>query len=392
MEKEHHDRTIHALPFRNEAKPVRPRRKAWGVPALVAALAVLLAGGSLLIGFLSARSPAPETPAPPALPKKDHERVQAIPADTLGPEKDGHRTSSDQRIEADIAEADPEQTVLSHLSTGRKHEREGLDALAFAAYQEALRLDPASEEAGSAVERVRRKIADDQFRQHLSAGYTAYHKDDYALAKTEFQKAEDFRPGAPEVQEALALADGAIKLKNLEVLKGKAAEAEAAEEWKKALDLYLAALRIDGTLQFALEGRERALERMALKKRLDFYLQKPEVLESEDYLQKAEHLIVQAENVEPSGPRHREAVQKLQELVRKAQTEIRVTLISDTFTEVSVFKVGKLGTFDEHELSLRPGKYTVVGVRNGYRDVRQEIVVKAGDSGHRITILCREKI
>jgi tetratricopeptide (TPR) repeat protein len=295
-------------------------------------------------------------------------------------------------MEGDVAEADPEQIILSHLTSGRKHEEEGRDALAFAAYQEALRLAPGSEEARTSAERVRRKIADDQFRNHMSAGFTAYHKGDYALAKAEFQKAEAFQPGAPEAKEALALADGAIKLRDLEALRGKAAEAEEAEEWERALDLYLAALRIDGTLQFALEGRERAMERMTLKKRLDFYLQKPGVLESEDYLQKAEHLIVQAENVEPGGPRHREALQKVQELVREAQTEIPVTLISDAFTEVSVFKVGRLGTFDERELFLRPGKYTVVGVRNGYRDVRQEIMVKAGDSGHRITILCREKI
>jgi len=404
VEKEHHDRTIHALPFRDEEKPVPLRSKNWRAPALIAALAVLLVGGYLLIHFLSASSPVQEAPAPSTTSHRDREGPRVFLPSTQEGEEVPHAVAMEQKAEENAPdkmgdradstakEGYSRQDILSHLDSGRKHEQEGRDALAFAAYQEALRLDPASEEAGSAVERVRRKIADDQFRRHLSAGFTAYHKGEHALAKTEFRKAEAIRPGAPEVQEALALADGAVKLKDLEVLKGKAAAAEEAEEWEKALDLYLAALRIDGKLQFALEGRERALERMTLKKRLDFYLQKPEVLESEDYLQKAAQLIVQAEHVEPGGPRHREAVQKLQALVREAQTEIPVTLISDTFTEVSVFKVGKLGTFDERELFLRPGTYTVVGVRDGYRDVRQEIVVKTGDSGHRITILCREKI
>jgi len=41
-------------------------------------------------------------------------------------------------------------------------------------------------------------------------------------------------------------------------------------------------------------------------------------------------------------------------------------------TDVSIYKVGKLGNFTETELTLRPGIYVAVGSRPGYRDVRLE--------------------
>jgi hypothetical protein len=51
-----------------------------------------------------------------------------------------------------------------------------------------------------------------------------------------------------------------------------------------------------------------------------------------------------------------------------------------------------LGQFDVYDLYLRPGTYTVVGVRDGYQDFRKEIVVKPGQQPLRFTVICRIKI
>jgi hypothetical protein len=54
--------------------------------------------------------------------------------------------------------------------------------------------------------------------------------------------------------------------------------------------------------------------------------------------------------------------------------------------------VGRMGRFYTRDLNLRPGTYTVVGTRDGYKDVRQKMVVKAGEEGLRITLKCEERI
>jgi hypothetical protein len=54
--------------------------------------------------------------------------------------------------------------------------------------------------------------------------------------------------------------------------------------------------------------------------------------------------------------------------------------------------VAKLGKFDQRELDLRPGNYTAVGSRLGYRDVRVDFVVKYGSKPPSVTIACTETI
>jgi tetratricopeptide (TPR) repeat protein len=233
---------------------------------------------------------------------------------------------------------------------------------------------------------------EERFHRHLSGGLTAYHEKNYALARSELTKAQALKPKAPEVQEALAQVEAAVRLQSLEDIRARAAEAETLEDWAKASDLYAAALALDGTLQFAGQGRERALERLQIDKRLQFYLQKPEALESDESLGRALELLDRAEGIEPKGPRLNHQLETFRRLVKDAQSQTRVTLVSDNLTEVSVYRVGRLGRFTAQELLLRPGRYTVVGTREGYKDVRQEILVKPGEAPFRVTIACREKV
>ena len=72
---------------------------------------------------------------------------------------------------------------------------------------------------------------------------------------------------------------------------------------------------------------------------------------------------------------------------------IPVQLVSDKRTQVLVYHVGDLGSFESKRLELTPGEYTVVGRCPGYRDVRRTISVKADQASvGPITIRCEEKI
>jgi hypothetical protein len=50
-----------------------------------------------------------------------------------------------------------------------------------------------------------------------------------------------------------------------------------------------------------------------------------------------------------------------------------------------------LGTVTQHILSLRPGTYTAVGIRNGYRDVRVTFDVRP-DQNNAEAVRCVEPI
>ncbi|MDJ0887744.1 MAG: hypothetical protein QNI89_10595, partial [Desulfobacterales bacterium] len=168
--------------------------------------------------------------------------------------------------------------------------------------------------------------------------------------------------------------------------------AENKEQWDRSLAAYEKALAIDPALQFAHLGARRSRERIQFDKRLRYYLDHPEALASERYLQEAQQLLTSIESLSPRGPRLAAQIQTLKAGVQAAQTLVPVTLVSDGQTEVAVLRVARLGRITSQTLELRPGVYTVVGARNGYKDVRRTFRVEADQQALQVSIACKEKI
>ena len=82
----------------------------------------------------------------------------------------------------------------------------------------------------------------------------------------------------------------------------------------------------------------------------------------------------------------------LEELLRLASLPVSITLLSDKKTDVVIYKVGKFGQFENKVIELKPGKYTIVGSRSGYRDVRKVIQISAEMEKTSITVRCEEPI
>jgi len=278
------------------------------------------------------------------------------------------------------------------IESGKTHEKNDRFAFAHTDYREALKLDPESKEAQKALNRMKERIVGQQFQKLISDGLTAYHDGRYQSARAQLLRAKSFRPDSREVQNALLQVDEAIRLAEIEKLRHKALTAEQTEDWAKALRGYLAVLKIDPNISFAVQGKERALEHIRIAKRIQFFLQKPDVVESNSQLQNAILVIEEAQSLQPMGPQLSQRLDKLKALVDAARTPVKVMIESDNLTEVAVYKVGKLGRFITRELSLRPGSYTVVGSRDGYKDVRRKIIVKPRSKAVRVTVICKNKV
>ncbi|MFL6578614.1 MAG: hypothetical protein ACJ8MR_18460, partial [Povalibacter sp.] len=94
----------------------------------------------------------------------------------------------------------------------------------------------------------------------------------------------------------------------------------------------------------------------------------------------------------PSGPILKRQIDTLSDWVARSDVPVPIAIQSDNVTQVTIFRVGALGTFDQRSLELVPGSYTVVGTRPGYRDVRREINVTPGATLQPLVIRCEEKI
>jgi serine/threonine protein kinase/tetratricopeptide (TPR) repeat protein len=284
------------------------------------------------------------------------------------------------------------EAVNRLLASGDTHEKAGRLTLALADYEAALKKDARSDAARNGVARITSQIARQRFHTLMSAGMAALHDKAYAKARAQFLQARALKPGSPEVGDALAQVDAVEKLERIQVHKQIAEAAESIENWDQALAAYKAALGEDGALQFALQGTARASRHLNLMRRMQVFLDDPALLEKDAYLERALVVLEDAEK----GPLHGENIQQklktLDQQVHAAQTPVKMVLQSDNETEVAVYKVGKMGRFEVRELDLRPGRYTVVGSRPGFKDVRLSIHLPAGTDRLQFTIQCTEKI
>jgi Flp pilus assembly protein TadD len=299
----------------------------------------------------------------------------------------------DNRMARDsLQRAKNTEAVMRLLESGNRHENEGNLSAAHTDYQEAVRLDPASNKARQALKRVDGQLRDQRYRKLMSEGLTAIHNKDYQLAGTKLRQAKALRPQSQEVNDALAQVNQSIRLSRIETYRRQAVVAEQSENWQQALNAYQQVLKIDSTVQFAVQGKQRALKHLRIDKRLAFFQQQPSALESDRQLDNALELMAEIEALDSAGPQLQKQYSELARIVKAAQTPVKIILESDTFTDIAVYKVGKLGRFASRELNLRPGSYTVVGTRDGYQDVRKKIIVKPEQGPMRVTIQCEVQI
>jgi tetratricopeptide (TPR) repeat protein len=259
-------------------------------------------------------------------------------------------------------------------------------------YRRAASLDPKSGKARSGIDRVAMSLKHDDFASAMSAGLDALDREDYPAAHAAFEHAATLRPESPEVVDGLTRVEEGQRLQTIEQHRQRAATFEQNERWESAAAEYEQVLALDPAVAFARRGRDRALARTRLAARIDFHLEHPDRLSSDRVLDEAAELLAHARTVSPRGPVLTAQINRLDETVRVASTPLRVELESDGITDVVIYGVGRIGTFTGHSLDLRPGIYTVVGTRHGYRDVRVEWKVAPGMESMPLVVRCEEEI
>lgn len=299
---------------------------------------------------------------------------------------------ADSALEALRQRAAVMTALQDKLDTALALERDGDLAGAEATLRAATQLDPASRRAANALERVQAAHAEQRYQSAMSEGYAALDDGRFDAAASAFAKARSLQPDSPETEAALTELRATQTADRLGKLRRKAQELEAQEAWGDAVAGYEEALAVDPTLVFAQEGLARAQPRARLDSQLREALAAPERLSDPAVARSLEQVLAQARTVTPQGTLLGNQIEQLTQLLERASTPVIVTLRSDQLTAVLVQRVARLGQFGEHSLALRPGTYTAVGTRDGYRDVRKTFTVTPGSPPEPIFIACTDPV
>ena len=272
------------------------------------------------------------------------------------------------------------------------NERAGRLSAAEQGYRKALAIDAAAPGAQEGAARLAARRAGESYAAAMSRGFADLARGQGESARAAFQQALALRPGSQEARDALAALDQGQRAAALRLLEARARSAESDERWDEALAAWREAAALESSLESAREGIARSTPRAELQRRIEALNKEPERLWDPEGRAQARTLVATA--AATGNPRQRlaAAARELERLAAAAQSPVRLRLESDGVTQVTIYRVGQYGSFSTRDVELLPGRYTVVGKRNGYRDVRHEVVLPPGAAATAVAVRCEEPI
>lgn len=250
--------------------------------------------------------------------------------------------------------------------------------------------------------KLKKEQIDLKFKIIISDTLTALEKHQYSFASEKLKMAQSLKPGDPVLQELDKRIRGEKKKSKINNLMRKANLEEKNEQWKNALNDYEQIQLIDANINSILVKIKRINVYIKINKILNEIITKKERLQDDKvlqetkkslqyielYIEENKHLLYPIKQT----PELTKKIGKAKKIIKEASIIISITIRSDNYTDVSIYKVGQLGKLKEKKLNLRPGIYTIVGSREGYRDFRQNIEITAKDQFRVIVVVCREII
>ena len=282
--------------------------------------------------------------------------------------------------------------VLPLLTDAQNAEAAGNYSRAAQDFSQALSLDPGNTVAKDGLARANASFGDDNYARAVGAGFAALGAGRLAEAQTDFQQARGFRPEGKEATEGLERVDAAMQAGRFAALRQQAAGLEAQEHWREAVGVYDTALREDPSLAFAKRARAQDEARAELSESLQEIIDHPSRLGYQSVRDEAVTLLQEAREQNPSGPMLQSQVEELGQLLPQLEQPVMLNMISDDATQVTIPSIGVFGSFGRREIRLKPGTYTAIGTRDGYRAVHQEFTVEPGQQTVTITVTCSEPI
>lgn len=298
---------------------------------------------------------------------------------------------SDEAVRDALGRTQFLDAVTALRRTATEQRALGDPGAALETLREAARIDAGNREIAAEIAELEKDLEHTRFARSMSTVYAALGARRYADARKALATAASLRGDAPEVHDARTQLAVAEREAAIASLRAQASEAEQAQDWERAIALYAELLELDSALVFALQGRDRARLLASLTARAQALLDATE-FERDETRRQAQSIIEQIGAVKAEASALRQLASRLEERLELSRQPVPVQLRSDNETEVTIYRVGKLGRFATETIELIPGRYTVIGVRDGFRDVRRELVVRAGEPVSPFVIQCEERI
>jgi len=282
--------------------------------------------------------------------------------------------------------------VIALTSLGQQYFNNEKFEESIITFKEALIIDSQWQDAIDGLALSIEMFDEQQFNHFLSSGYKFMRENNFNESRKAFEKATKISPLSFEITQAMDELNNSERIYKIKTLRYEGLIQETKENWTDAKAKYSEILQLDPNIDSVRINIDRVNKRINLKNEMEFFINNSDKLNDEEKFSQATLSLKKAENIKIIGPKLEEQINKLKQILIIAAKPLDVVFISDTQTNVTIYKVGNLGAFDKKVLELKPGKYTGIGSRRGFRDVRLEFLVSPEQSEQIIRIACKDPI
>ncbi|WP_371373042.1 tetratricopeptide repeat protein [Thalassotalea aquiviva] len=259
-------------------------------------------------------------------------------------------------------------------------------------FQQAYTLDPDSALVQQKLAETDQALKDKAYSKAMSEGFRLLSQNQHAKAIAAFNTAQKIKPQQSDPAQAIAQARNRNKVSFIDFNLNQASEHENQERWQQALEHYQNILAKDDTIVAAKIGKIRTSARAKLDQELSQIIANPNRLTDESVFNHANVMYQEAQKIAQPGVKLTRQLNEINTLFAALKVPVALKIESDNKTQVRLYRVGHLGNFASKELTLEPGDYTLVGSRDGYRDVRKNITLMPKSQGNRVVIACVDKV
>ena len=282
--------------------------------------------------------------------------------------------------------------IAALVKNAHEQESAGYVGIARALYLEALSLDPDSIKSKEGLKRSNTIIEEMALNGRITDIFIKLENNNLKLAQKSLNEAASLNPDSWIIQETKKIFDSAKQLAIVQSLMDDAESAEKIEEWEQAYERYIEILRWIPNSIVAQDNSLKIETIVRLQEQLSHYIDDPNRLLTDESRASVRLLLKETEEFMGASHKVKSNAATLMAMLEIAERPIPVTLFSDEETEVTIYRVRQLGKFKMQKLSLQPGSYTVVGIRQGYRDFRRTLHVETGGKTVQFTVRCEEAI
>ena len=268
--------------------------------------------------------------------------------------------------------------IVSKMREARNFELEEEYGKALSLYAEIKDLDPATVSLQGRIDSAQAGSNRVMVNSLLSTGFTALSERNFGVSRNSFTSALKLDPknlaaigGLQQVQ----------KLDDVRWIRAKLSKAEeliGLEQWRSATTVYDEILNRDRNILSATEGKRRAQQLEYVFKVLTEVNKTPNKLSDSRLFTDAERVLQTATKLDSIGDKLGASIAEAEKNLDDYRYPITITLVSNNLMDVSVSNVGRLGSFDEINLELRPGQYTVRASQDGCKDIYQTVEFRPG--------------